>query len=69
MRKLIDEFARIGFHGLIGFAVVLAVIFISAYGFIYRPDHPLTADAVTALIIGVGAVIGAAVFMLRGGTE
>lgn len=67
LNDLFERAKSVGFHGTIGLAVILAVIFVAVFGFVYRPDHQLTDDAVQALIMGVGAVIGAAVMMLKGG--
>lgn len=69
MNRLVDAAAKIGFHGAIGLTVILAVVFVAVYGTVHQPGHSLTNDAVQALILGVGAIIGAAVFMLRGGGD
>ena len=66
MDNLFERLKSIGFHGAVGLTVLLAVVFIAVYGFVQRPDHQLTADAVNALLLGVGAIITAAVFMLKG---
>ncbi len=67
--KVVGALAKVGFHGAIGLTVILAVVFVAVYGTVRQPDHSLTNDAVQALVLGVGAVIGAAVFMLKGGSD
>jgi hypothetical protein len=67
--KIFQMLARVGFHGAIGLIVVLAVVFGYVYGLVNLPDHDLTQQAATVLVAGVGSLITAAVFMLKGGTD
>lgn len=69
MDKLFEQIRSVGFHGAIGLIVVLAVVFGYVYGLVNDPNHDLTAQAATVLTAGVGSLITAAVFMLRGGQE
>lgn len=65
--SIFDRVKQAGWHGIIGLGVVCALIFIAVYGFVFRPDHELTARAADVLFVGTGGVITAAVMMLRGG--
>jgi DMSO reductase anchor subunit len=67
MDKLAEYIARVGFHGAIGASVIGAVVFVAVYGFVYRPDHMLTSDAINALLLLTAAIGGAAVMKLKEG--
>lgn len=66
---IFEQVKRVGWHGLIGLMGVGAVVFFAVYGFVYRPDHELTARAFTVLEVSAGGIFAAAVFMLKGARE
>jgi hypothetical protein len=69
MDNIFDRIKSVGFHGAIGLIVVLALVFIAVYGFVERPDHKITSDAIAILGVGTGSVITAVVLALKGKLE
>lgn len=67
MDKLGEYLARVGFHGFLGLAVVLAVVFVGVYGFVYRPDHIITADIIEAVKLAFAGIMGAAIMAFKSG--
>ena len=69
MDNFFDRLKSIGFHGAIGLIVILALVFIVVYGFVERPDHKITSDAMAILGVGAGSIITAVVLALKGKLE
>ncbi len=69
MDGIFDRIKSVGFHGAVGLVVVLALVFLVVYGFVERPDHKITSDAVAILGVGAGSVITAVVLALKGKPE
>jgi hypothetical protein len=69
MDNLFDRIKSVGFHGAVGLIVILALVFLVVYGFVERPDHKITSDAVAILGVGAGSVITAVVMALKGKSE
>lgn len=69
MGDIFDRIKSVGFHGAVGLIVILALVFLVVYGFVERPDHKITSDAVAILGVGAGSVITAVVLALKGKPE
>lgn len=65
MDGIFDRIKSVGFHGTISLIIILALVFIVVYGFIERPDHKITSDAMAILGVGAGSVIAAVVLALK----
>lgn len=69
MDNIFDRIKSIGFHGAIGLIVILALVFIVVYGFVERPNHKITSDAMAILGVGAGSIITAVVLALKDKSE
>lgn len=57
MNSAIEALARLGIMGFLGVATVLTLLGLTAYGFVERPDHDLTAQLIGILGVGAGALL------------
>ena len=54
-----NSLAKMGVLGMVGIVSGGVLAFVAVYGYIERPDHDLTKQAVAALSVGVGAMMTA----------
>lgn len=65
MDNFFDRIKSVGFHGTITLIIILALVFIVVYGFVERPDHKITSDAMAILGVGAGSIITAVVLAIK----